>query len=153
MIDAESSPMFRHILLATDGSQQAERAVTHALALAKSLGAKVTAVTATDMIPTGPYAPIPWPSGIDRYEAAAAASANLILNRVVAAAETQDVVCEARHVADQPAAEAIIATAEQQRCDLIVMGACGRHGLARLMLGSQANRVVTLSRIPVLVCR
>jgi len=102
MIDAESSPMFRHILLATDGSQQAERAVTHALALAKSLGAKVTAVTATDMMPTGPYAPIPWPSGIDRYEAAAAASANLILNRVVAAAETQDVVCEARHVADQP---------------------------------------------------
>jgi len=45
--------MFQHILIATDGSQQAEQGVTHALALAKSLGAKVTAVTATDMMPTG----------------------------------------------------------------------------------------------------
>jgi nucleotide-binding universal stress UspA family protein len=145
--------MFQHILIATDGSQQAEQGVTHALALAKSLGAKVTAVTATDIMSTGPYAPIPWPADIDRYEAAAAASANLILDRVVVAAKAQGVVCEARHIPDRLPAEAIIATAEQQGCDLIVVGTHGRRGLATLLLGSQANEVVALSRVPVLVCR
>ena len=51
--------MYRHILLATDGSELADRAVSDALDLAKSLVAKVTAVTVTDILPTGPYSPIP----------------------------------------------------------------------------------------------
>lgn len=63
------------------------------------------------------------------------------------------VICETHHIADQPAAEGILATSEQWGCDLIVMGLHGRHGLARLMLGSQVNKVVALSRIPVLVYR
>ena len=67
--------MYRHILLATDGSELADRAVSDALDLAKSLVAKVTAVTVTDILPTGPYSPIPWPDDIERYEAAAVTSA------------------------------------------------------------------------------
>lgn len=145
--------MFQHILVATDGSEYSERAVAHALALAKSLSAKLIAVTVTDIMPTGPYTPIPWPSGIAQYEAAAAASAKKILNRVDETARSLGVTCQSHHIADQPPAEAILATSEQRGCDLIVMGSHGRHGLARLMLGSQVNKVVALSRIPVLVCR
>ena len=145
--------MFQRILIATDGSEYAERPVAHALALAKSLSAKLIAVTVTDIMPTGPYTPIPWQSDIERYEAAASASARKVLERVLEAARSLGVICETHHIADQPAAEGILATSEQWCCDLIVMGLHGRHGLARLMLGSQVNKVVALSRIPVLVCR
>jgi len=56
-------------------------------------------------------------------------------------------------VKDRHPAEGIIETAQAQMCDLIVMASHGRRGLARLLIGSQANRVVTLSPVPVLVCR
>lgn len=145
--------MFHHILVATDGSQCAERAIMHGLSLAKSLGAKVTAATVTDMIPTGPYTPIPFPSDIARYEATAAASAEKILDRVRESARAIGLICETEHIVDRPPAEGILAACEQRGCDLIVMGSHGRHGLVQLILGSQASRVVTQSRVPVLICR
>ena len=58
--------MYRHILIATDGSELAQRAVTHGLALAKALAAMVTAITVTEMFPTGPYRSMPTPSMIER---------------------------------------------------------------------------------------
>jgi nucleotide-binding universal stress UspA family protein len=64
--------MYKHILIATDGSELAQRAVTRGLTLAKALGAKVTAITVTDMFPTGPYSSIPTPSMIERYDEAEA---------------------------------------------------------------------------------
>jgi nucleotide-binding universal stress UspA family protein len=145
--------MFQHILVATDGSEYAERAVAHALALAKSLNAKVTAVTVTDMIPAGPYAPIPWPSDIERYEASAATSARKILEGVIETARSLGVTCVSHHIADQAPAEGILGAAAKEGCDLIVMGSYSRDGLAGLILGSQVNKVITLGRIPVLVCR
>jgi nucleotide-binding universal stress UspA family protein len=76
----------KHILIATDGSELAEKAVAHALALAKAVEARVTAVTVTDIYPTGAYSPIPMPSMIERYEAAAAENASKILASVSVAA-------------------------------------------------------------------
>ena len=61
--------------------------------------------------------------------------------------------CETLHVKNQFPAEGIIEAAKAQGCDLIVMASHGRRGLSRLLLGSQANRVVTQSTIPVLICR
>ena len=58
--------MYKYILIATDGSELAQRAVTSGLTLAKALGAKVIAITVTDMFPTGPYSSIPMPSMIER---------------------------------------------------------------------------------------
>ena len=145
--------MFRHIMIATDGSELADGAVYHALELAKSLGAKVTAVTVTDMLPTGPYSPIPWPADIERYEAAAVTSANIILEKVSEAARRLGVPCTTQHIADQLPAEGIHAACQEHGCDLIVMASHGRRGFSKLMLGSQANKVVTLSSVPVLVCR
>ena len=145
--------MYRHILLATDGSELADRASTHALELAKALGAKFTVVTVTEMFPSGPYSPIPWPADIERYEAAATLSAETILDKVRETARSLGVDCEARHVATRPAAEGILTACRDHGCDLIVMASHGRSGLSRLMLGSQANKVVTLSTVPVLVVR
>ena len=145
--------MFKHVLIATDGSELAQKAVAQGFALAKTLDARVTAVTVTDIYPTGPYTPIPMPSIIEHYEAAAALSAANILSSVSDTARKLGVACATLHVRDQAPAEGILDAATQQGCDLIVIASHGRRGMARLLLGSQAQKVVALSTLPVLVCR
>jgi len=145
--------MYRHILIATDGSELAQRAVTHGLALAKALAAMVTAITVTEMFPTGPYSSMPTASMIERYEEAEAEAAANILSSVNEVATKVGVPCATVHVKDQTPAEGILETAREKACDLIVMASHGRRGVARLLLGSQAQKVVTLSPVPVLVCR
>ena len=81
----------------------------------------------------------------------AARRAGEILARVREAAVPFQMRCETAHVVDFPA-EAIIATAKAKACDLIVMASHGRRGL-KGMLGSQAQRVVMLSEVPILICR
>jgi nucleotide-binding universal stress UspA family protein len=60
-------------------------------------------------------------------------------------------MCDVAHVVEFPA-EAIIETAKARGCDLIVMASHARRGLKKLMLGSQAQQVVTLGTLPVLIC-
>ena len=145
--------MYRNILLATDGSDLAERAVVHGLELAKALGAKVTIVTVTDMIPTGPYSPIPWPSDIARYEALAQKSASKILERATDVARNLGISCDTLHIVDELPAEGILKACRDRYCDLIVMASHGRTGIDRMLMGSQAMKVVTLSHVPVLIYR
>ena len=145
--------MYKHILIATDGSDLGGKAVTAGLELAGHLKAKVTAVTATEpwsAMVTGEAAAFAFP--IEEYEKSAAENAARVLSAVSEAAKKQDVPCETVHVNDFPA-EAIIDTAKTKGCDLIVMASHGRRGIARVLLGSQAIRVLTLSSVPVLICR
>jgi nucleotide-binding universal stress UspA family protein len=145
--------MYKHILIATDGSELARKAVADGLALAKALGASVTAVTVTDILPTGPYSPIPFPATVERYEATAAEGAAEILASVAEAAAQLGVICRTVHVKDQAPAEGIVATIAAEGCDLVAMASHGRRGVSRLLLGSQAQKVVVLSPVSVLVCR
>ena len=144
--------MYRHILIATDGSELAQKAVAAGLALAKKLETKVTVVIATEpwsaMVIGEPALVFP----IEEYDKAAAENATRILAGASAAAKDAGVACETVHVSDFPA-EGIVATAKAKGCDLIVMASHGRRGLSKLLLGSQALRVLTLSTVPVLVCR
>jgi nucleotide-binding universal stress UspA family protein len=145
--------VYKHILIATDGSELATKAVEQGLALAKALGAKATAVTVTESwvaIAPGEYA-IAFP--IDDYEKACAAGAQMTLGAVKEVAQRLGAACDTLHVKDQLPAEGIIETAKTLGCDLIVMASHGRRGVARLLLGSQANKVVTQSSVPVLICR
>jgi nucleotide-binding universal stress UspA family protein len=145
--------MYKHILIATDGSELAQKAVDQGLAVARALAAKVTAATVTEpwvAVAPGEMA-IAFP--IEQYEKAAAANAARILAVVAAAAKQAGVACDTLHVKDEFPAEGIIEAAKQRGCDLIVMASHGRRGLTRLLLGSQANRVVTHSTVPVLICR
>ncbi len=145
--------MFKHILIATDGSDLAGKAVIHALALAKPLGARVTAVYVSE--PWVAVAPgeVAMAFPIKEYEESVAANAAHILPAVEAEAKAQGIACTTIHLRDQFPAEGIVETAEKQGCDLIVMASHGRRGLMRVLLGSQANKVLTESKVPVLICR
>lgn len=145
--------MFKHILLAIDGSSASDNAVEKALQLARLTGAKLLALTATEIWSA---LDVSGPDGrerIERFEKAQQQSAEGILAAFEARAKAAGVACTLMHVPDQDAARAITATAEREGCDLIVMGSHGRRGLNKLLLGSQAQRVVTEARCPVLVCR
>ena len=145
--------MYKHILIATDGSELAAKAVTSGIELAKRLGAKLTAVTATEpwttmMVAGDPGAAFP----TMEYERAATENADNILAAVGSMAKTAGVACETVHVMNYPA-DAIIDTAKSKGCDLIVMSSHGRRGIARILIGSQAVNVLTHSTVPVLICR
>jgi len=145
--------MYKHILIATDGSELAHKAVVQGFALAKALGAKVTVVTVTE-----PWtAVVPGEMGmafpVDEYEKGASENAASILAAVKTEAGTAGVTADTVHMADQYPADGIIATAKEKGCDLIVMASHGRRGLSRLLIGSQANQVVIHSEVPVLVVR
>ncbi|WP_045836986.1 universal stress protein [Hyphomicrobium sp. 99] len=145
--------MYKHLLIATDGSELAGKAVEQGFALAKAVNAKVTILTVTE--PWGMDAPaevaIVYP--VEEYERAAAANARKILDDASAAGMKLQIACQTVHVKDQYPAEAIVETASTHGCDLIVMASHGHRGLMRLVLGSQAHRVVTQSTTSVLICR
>jgi nucleotide-binding universal stress UspA family protein len=145
--------MYQHLLIATDGSDLAQKAVAQGLALAASLRARVTALHVTEpwVAVVGGEMSLGFP--VAEYESAAAARAESILSGVRKAAEAAGVTCETLHVKDQFPAEGIIETAKSRGCDLIMMASHGYRGLTRFLLGSEANRVVTHSAIPVLICR
>jgi len=144
--------MFNHILIATDGSEVATKAVRVGLKLAKKLAARVIVMTASEPLPVTVSAETIAANFPAEYEKATKESAAKVLGEVRGEALTIGVECETLHVTNFPAA-AIIETAKANACDLIVMGSHGRRGIARLLLGSQAAKVVTLSSVPVLVCR
>jgi nucleotide-binding universal stress UspA family protein len=145
--------MYAHILIATDGSDLAQRAVEQGLTLAKALGSTVTAVTVTEpwtAAVSGEWA-VAFP--VEEYEKATAANAEKILDGVQQAAVGLGVTCDAVHVKDQYAAEAIVEEAKARGCDLIVMASHGRRGIAKFVLGSQATRVLAHTSVPLLICR
>ena len=145
--------MYKHILIATDGSDLAGKALIQGLALAKDLAAKVTIVTVTEPWVTQMpgEAAIAFP--FEDYEAAVTANAAEILSKAGEVASKAGISCEKVHVKERYPSEGILETAKSRGCDLIVMASHGRRGLTRLMLGSQANNVVTHSTLPVLICR
>lgn len=148
--------MYKHILIATDGSDVGQKGLDHGLSLAKALGARITVVTVTEPFPIatgGDFGYVPSASVITDYRAGQKDTANAILARAKQAAEQAGVPVETVHVADTPPAEAIIDTAKSRNCDLITMGSHGRRGLGRLVLGSKTSEVVTHGHVPVLVVR
>ena len=145
--------MYKHLLIATDGSDVSKKAVEQGLALAKALGAKTSVVSVTEPWASVAYGEMAYGFPIDEYEKNAAENAAGILSNAAEAAKKAGVACDIVHVKDQYPADGIIAAAKDRGCDLIVMASHGRRGLSRLMLGSQAHRVVTLSTLPVLICR
>ena len=127
--------MYRHILIPTDGSELSQRGVAHGLALAKSVGAKVTAIYVVEplLAVTGDFASV--------------------LDRAENAAREAGVFCETMQKENVQPDQAIVAAAEDKGCDLIVMSWHGRSGLSTLLIGSVTNKVLTYAKSPVLVCR
>lgn len=143
--------MFEHILIATDGSELATKAVTAGLDLAKALGAKVTFVAVTE--PRTHFAPVSQPPLLTEDDEALKRSAETVLANACADAVKLNITCTSVYVPNQFPAETILREAKARGCDVIVMASHGRRGLARLVLGGETVRVVTHSEIPVLVYR
>ena len=146
--------MFKNILLATDGSAASDHAAKIAVGLARTHGAKLTALYVADPYPYMGVGEVN-PMGYQAYSAAAQELASKAHASVDALCKEggATVPMEARLVEDVAAASGIVQTAGELGCDLIVMGSHGRSGIARLMLGSVATKVVAESPIPVLVSR
>jgi len=145
--------MFRHLLIPTDGSDLSRKAVLYGVQLAKECGAKVTALTLAEPYRVASMDAILVSIGEDEYEEESRRAAEQALDQVRVAAEAAGVACETiREVHDQPY-RAIIDVAHAQGCDLIVMASHGRRGMSALLLGSETNKVLTHSTIPVLVYR
>ncbi len=149
--------MFRHILLPTDGSEISDQAARQAIELAKALRAKITALHIVSELhlhlPDEGF-PIPeLPALKKRFAEDAAARAKTILGSVTEAAKIAGIECDVATATSDMPYEMIIDQATRFNCDLIVMASHGRRGLQGILLGSETQKVLTHSKIPVLVCR
>jgi nucleotide-binding universal stress UspA family protein len=145
--------MYKHLLIAFDGSELSDKALRQGIELAKAVGAKITVLYVTmpwSNIAVGEIA-VMFPP--EEYETNAAAAANEQLKRAGLAAREAGVSCEQVHSSESQPYKAIVDTAAQKGCDLIVMGSHGRRGMAGLLLGSVATKTLTHAHVPVLVYR
>ena len=148
--------MYKRILIATEGSEFGGKALTHGLTLAKALNVPVVVVTVTEAwsaLELARMARVGNRNPVEHYEDMVTAAGNHILTHAADLAKSQGVSCETVHVRDSHPADGIIMTASQKGCDLIVMASHGRRGLDALLLGSETVKVLTHSKIPVLVVR
>lgn len=147
--------MFKHILVPTDGSKLSAKAAKQAVKLAKALGARITGFYAAPDYTSTYYGDgyiLRAPSAEARAEVAQK-QARKCLSAIEVEAKVEKVPCEVFHVVSDSPYEAIIDAAKKKKCDLIFMASHGRRGLSGLVLGSETQKVLIHSKIPVLVCR
>jgi nucleotide-binding universal stress UspA family protein len=144
--------MYRHILVPTDGSKLSMKAVKTAVRLASTLGAEMTAMY---VLPT--YAPPIYGEAMiylpDSGRAAAKRAGQKALNELQRVAGKAGVRCGSVMLGSGAPWEGILKTAKAKRADLVVMASHGRGSLSGLLLGSETTKVLTHSKVPVLVCR
>lgn len=148
--------MFKHILLPTDGSKLSDRAVQRGLDLAKALGARVTSVHVIPEFRMMADESFVLPTSVDlkrRYDKESKARAEKMLTKIAERAKDAGIKYESVAVTGDVPYEYIIETAKKHKCDLIMMASHGRRGLSGLLLGSETAKVLTHSKIPVLVVR
>ena len=147
--------MFKHILVPTDGSKLSFKALDLGASLAQSSNAKLTVVTVSapysDMVSGDGYmlaaiAPHDW-------ELALAKRAAVIQRDVEKRLAKRKIASAFVAVTVNDVHAGILETAKRRKCDLIVMASHGRRGLSALLMGSETNKVLTHSKLPVLVCR
>jgi len=145
--------MFKHILLPTDGSRLSEKAIKNCVRMAKKNDAKITALTVIPKFHTFTYEIEMLETTRKEYEEQAAAQAQGFVDYARKVASAAGVDCEGvKVVSDQPYKE-IIKTAQKKGCDLILMASHGRRGIEGFLLGSETQKVLTHSKVPVLVYR
>ncbi|RBA24769.1 universal stress protein [Herminiimonas fonticola] len=145
--------MFKHILLPTDGSPLSEIAIQKSISLAKTLGAKVTGLY---VIPE--YHTFTWQTEMlidtsEDYAKFSLAQAEKFLAVIRDQAKEAGVTVALLHVISEHPYEAIIKVADDNQCDLITMASHGRKGVQGFLIGSETQKVLVHSKIPVLVYR
>jgi nucleotide-binding universal stress UspA family protein len=143
--------MYTNILIATDGSELAGEAVQHGIALAMRIGAKVTVLTVSPPFQVFSIDLEMIEDTTAHYQARIQQRAEKILGRVAQLAQAVGVECEMVHFEHEHPYQAIIDTAVSRGCDLIVMASHGLRGISAVVIGSETVKVLTHSKIPVLV--
>jgi nucleotide-binding universal stress UspA family protein len=147
--------MYQRILVATDGSPLSKKAVSNAVELAAALGAKLVALYVVPRYPVSYFegGATVTPQEIGRVEKQWADKGQAVVDAVAKLAHAKGVDAKALVSRSDLVAEAVIAAAKKNKCDLIVMASHGRKGLKRILLGSETQQVLTHSSTPVLVLR
>ncbi len=144
--------MFKRILVPTDGSEITGKAVQSAIELARLAGAELFAVSVKEPFPYSAISemqPVPPQEFYDAQERIAAENVKAVITAAAAAGLT----CQGHTVEALRPWEAILDHAKLQGCDLLVMASHGRRGMSALLLGSETQKVLTHSTLPVLVVR
>ena len=145
--------MFKHILVPTDGSRLAQRGVKAGVALAKALGARVTALHVMPPY-VAPYDALSYLTvSAAQHRKACAQSAKTILAAAQAEARKAGVPCSTEVATDAQPWGGILRAAHTRKCDAIALGSHGYGTLGGLLLGSETQRVLAHAKIPVLVTR
>ena len=147
--------MYENLLVATDGSKLSAKAVAHAISLAQTVGAKLTVFYAAPDYPMPAYADgvVYEPVSRREYTKLAAEDAQKILDGAATKAEAAGVQCTTAYAIASAPWEAILAAARKHKCDAIVMASHGRRGLSAVLLGSETQKVLTHTKLPVIVVR
>lgn len=144
--------MYKRILVPTDGSDISEKAIATAVQLAKTLGSEVCTLSVKDPYPYSAMSEIQ-PTLPQEFFDAQERMASRHIDRVKEVCQAAGVACTGITVESPSPFEAIIDQAKAQDCDLIVMASHGRRGVQALLLGSETQKVLTHSTVPVLVVR
>ena len=145
--------MFKSILIPTDGSELSDRAAQQGLKLARSLGSKVVALHVTTPFHVLALEPSAVTATREQYERDAASFASKVLDSMTAAARQSGIECISVSRTGEHVWQEIIQAAEAHGCNAICMASHGRRGVAAVMLGSETVKVLTHSKIPVVVLR
>ena len=147
--------MFKHILVPTDGSELSQATAKRAVEFAESTGAKVTIFFAKPEYPIAYFGEgaLIDPTTPEKFAELAEQQATTYLGEVQKQCATAGIECAAMSATSDVPYEAIIDAAEKSGCDLIFMASHGRRGISGFLLGSETNKVLTHSKIPVLVYR
>ena len=144
--------MFKRILVPTDGSDITQKAVDKAIGLAKSVGAMLYTISVKEPFPYSAISEMQPTPPQEFFDAQVRIAAKRVAG-VVESAKAAGLTCQGHTVEALHPWEAIIDHAKRQECDLLVMASHGRRGVTALLLGSETQKVLTHSTIPVLVVR
>ena len=144
--------MYKRVLFPPDGSEITGKAMQSAIAMARLCGAELYVLAVKEPFPYSAISemqPVPPQEFFDAQERIAAAR----VKAVTEAATAAGVTCHGHTVEALHPWEAILDHAKAQGCDLVVMASHGRRGVSALLLGSETQKVLTHSTLPVLVVR
>lgn len=145
--------MFKHLLIPTDGSDLSNMAITQGVKFAKEINARITGITVTMPFHFFALEATMLVESMDIYTADTKAMATRNLQVLKDAAQAAGVDCDTLHSVSEQPYEAIVKTAQNEGCDVIFMASHGRRGLQALIMGGETHKVLTHTKIPVLVFR
>ncbi len=145
--------MFKHILIPTDGSDLSNMAITQGVKFAKEINARVTGITVTMPFHFFALEATMLSDSMDVYTAETKAMAARNLKILKDTAQAAGVECATVHSVSEHPYEEIVKTAHEVGCDVIFMASHGRRGIQALIMGGETHKVLTHTKLPVLVFR